>query len=70
MSPAVGPFTVPVRITTKLPMAWRHHCGHLNDSPWPSADRRAFCTGCRSDVRLTEVEARYLLAEIDNGGTA
>jgi len=54
---------ITVRITAKLPMAWRHHCGTLNSGSWPTDDRRSFCNGCRCDVRTSEVEARYLLVE-------
>ena len=55
--------TVPItlKLITELPMAWRHHCGKLNDGPWPSAECETICLGCRCDVHLNEVEARYLL---------
>lgn len=61
----IQPISVPVQLVTTLPMAWRHHCGHLNDSPWPTGDREG-CDGCRCEIRLTEVTARYLLVELTN----
>jgi hypothetical protein len=60
--------TLPLRLTAQLPMAWRHHCGALNDSAWPSNVETAVCSGCHTDIRLSEVEARYLLVETVNGG--
>lgn len=60
----MGSMSVPVKLTTKLPMAWRHHCGTLNDSAWPSRDEESFCSGCRCDVWLEDVEARFLLVEV------
>lgn len=61
------PISVPVRVTAQLPMAWRHHCGTLNDSAWPSRERESVCSGCRCEVRLSEVEARYLLVDAVRG---
>jgi len=60
--PETSHLTIPITLKTQLPMAWRHQCGTLNDSPWPSAERESFCTGCRCEVaRMSEIEARYLL---------
>ena len=65
---ALGNVTVNVKVTTVLPMAWRHHCGFLNDGSWPTQDGRNICRGCRADIRLEDVSARYLLVELDSDG--
>ncbi|WP_157232898.1 hypothetical protein [Kibdelosporangium phytohabitans] len=54
------PVTLPVRVVVDLPMAWRHHCGHLN----PGAHHdHSVCAGCSADAPAHTVDARYLLVE-------
>jgi hypothetical protein len=40
--------------------AWLHHCGTL-----VSGTDESVCPGCRSDVRPSSVEARYILVPVE-----
>jgi hypothetical protein len=52
--------TMRVRVVAELPLAWRHHCGALNDGAWT---HQAVCNGCRHETRSSEVTGQYVLAE-------
>jgi hypothetical protein len=56
------PVSLPMRLVAELPMAWRHHCGHLNDGYFREGD---MCSGCNTDVKPGQVEARYLLVGME-----
>lgn len=56
------PITVPVRVVADLPMAWRHQCGVLNDGAYITG---AVCDGCATEARPHEVQANYLLVEVE-----
>lgn len=58
---ASGPVTLPVRLVAELPMAWRHFCGYLNEG---NHQPDSVCGGCNSDAKPDQVDARYLLVEL------
>lgn len=60
--PSPVPLALPVKLVADLPMAWKHHCGHLNPGLW---QRDTICGGCNTNSRSDEVEARYLLVELE-----
>ncbi len=49
------------RVVVELPMAWRHHCGSLNEGVW---QEEVVCGGCNTTAKPDSVEARYVLAEL------
>lgn len=58
---ASGPISLPVRLVADVPMAWRHFCGRLNEGTYQSD---SVCGGCNSTAKPDQVDARYLLVEL------
>lgn len=56
-----GPISLPVRLVAELPMAWRHHCGALNEGAHRSD---SVCRQCSMDAKPDQVLGRYLLVEV------
>lgn len=57
-----GRIEIPVRLVADAPMAWRHHCGQLNEGAWRPGEG---CSACGTSVEhAADVEARYLLVEL------
>jgi hypothetical protein len=55
------PINVGVRLVADVPMAWRHHCGRLNEGMFQPG---SICADCHADARPEDVEGRYLLVEM------
>lgn len=57
---------ITVKLTTVLPMAWRHDvagCEALNDGPWPTVNSLSVCSGCHEGAFKSETTP-YLLVVI------